>query len=608
VHGLQFREPLAVRLLGLALLFLDVAERRYNPDDFEPYLVEAAGKAPATTGENLVLRPDAEPPAAKMAEAVATCPKFRQTWNHDRPDLTDQSQSGFDLALASIAARLGWTDQETADLLIAARRHTGEKPEKALRPDYVRRTIGRGRAAADELPREDMDVDLSGIVGTPEAGETVSEDIEDPGPIPDDLLRIPGFVAEVIDYTLETAPYPEPVLAFSGALELQAFLAGRKVRDAGDNRTNLYLLALANSGTGKDHPRKVNQQVLLHAGMTGCLGDHFASGEGIEDRMFVQPAMLFQTDEIDGLLTAINKGRDVRFEGIMNVLLKMYTTANALYPMRVKAGKESGGHINQPCLCLFGTAIPHHCYQAMSAKMLDNGFFARLLILEAGPRARGQDYRVQDLPDRILAVAQEWERFRPGTGNLGEFNPKPVIVEHTDAAARVLRDVREHADEEYARAEQADDRVGMAIWARANEKARKLALIHACSENPTAPIISDAAARWAWRFVEHQTRRMLFMAAEHVSQNEFHAKCNELVRVLREWRKRKGNRWMPFWQVNRKLPWSEREHDDVRTALVNMKRVDYDEKRTGGPPKRLYRLRVGAELVARNGSDEAGNR
>ncbi len=139
-------------------------DRRYNPDDFEPYLVEPDDKALPAAGENLVLRAGAEPPAAKMAEAVATCPKFRQTWNHERPDLADQSQSGFDLALASIAASLGWTDQETADLLIAARRHTGEKPEKALRPDYVRRTLALARTSADALGREGPDVDLSALL------------------------------------------------------------------------------------------------------------------------------------------------------------------------------------------------------------------------------------------------------------------------------------------------------------------------------------------------------------------------------------------------------------------------------------------------------------
>ncbi|MEX2387672.1 MAG: hypothetical protein WD534_07330, partial [Phycisphaeraceae bacterium] len=72
-------------------------------------------------------------------------------------------------------------------------------------------------------------------------------EIADPGPMPDEMLRVPGLIGEVMDHCLATAPYPNPVMAFAGALSLQAFLAGRKVRDGGDNRTNIYLLGLAHS-------------------------------------------------------------------------------------------------------------------------------------------------------------------------------------------------------------------------------------------------------------------------------------------------------------------------------------------------------------------------
>jgi len=413
----------------------------------------------------------------------------------------------------------------------------------------------------------------------------------DPGPIPDHLLSVPGFIDEVIAYTLATAPYPERALAFCGALALQALLAGRKVRDEADNRTNLYVLGLANSGAGKDYPRKVNQRILLQVGMAESIGDTFASGEGIEDRLFVQPAVLFQTDEIDGLMTKINLGRDARHEGIMNVLLKMYTSASSLYPMRVKAGKEPG-IIDQPCLCIFGTAIPKHYYEALSLKMLSNGFFARMLIMETGKRGKGQDAAVRDPPGSVLATAQWWADFSPGEkrSNLADWHPIPKVVECTPEAGDVLRAFRERAEVEYGLAEDKVDQAGMAIWARANEKARRLALIYACSANHTDPRVTADAARWACDFVDHQTRRMLFMTAEYVAENEFDARCKKLVATLRKWREKHGDAWMPFWQINRKHPWSEREHEEVRTTLLNQRLLEYQERKTGGTPQRLYRL------------------
>ena len=42
-------------------------------------------------------------------------------------------------------------------------------------------------------------------------------------------------------------------------------------------------------------------------------------------------------------------------------------------------GEELPGVIDQPCLTIFGTAIPNHYYEALSERMLTNGFFARTI-------------------------------------------------------------------------------------------------------------------------------------------------------------------------------------------------------------------------------------
>ena len=435
------------------------------------------------------------------------------------------------------------------------------------------------------------DVDLSGMLcdryDNDEEPHNPAPD--DPGPMPDELLHVPGFISEVMAFCLETAPYPNEVMAFCGALTLQAFLAGRKVRDPGDNRTNLYLLGLAHSAAGKDWPRKVNIRVLHEVGLADCLGERFASGEGIQDALFLSPSMLFQTDEIDGLLQSINKSRDARHENIMSTLLTMYSSANSVFPMRRKAGKESPGVINQPSLVIFGTAIPNHYYEALSERMLTNGFFARMLILECGRRGAGQEPQIRDLPPRILEAASWWRDFQSG-GNLGNHHPIPAVVSHTPEARSVLVDARHMAEAEYERAESLDDAVGTTVWGRVSEQVRKLALLYAVSENHQTPEIGRRAAEWAVAFVMHQTRRMLFMADGHVSRNEFDAMCKEMLRVLRDWKQKRGDDPMPEWELNRRLPWKPRDHEDVRMTLMNQKRIRYEIVPTKTQPRKLYRL------------------
>ena len=197
-------------------------------------------------------------------------------------------------------------------------------------------------------------------------------------------------------------------------MALQSFLAGRKVCTPGDLRPNLYLLALASSGTGKDFPRKVNSRVLFEVGLVGAIGDKFASGEGIQDALVRSNAMLFQNDEMDGVLRQINLDRENRRESIPNILLTLYTSANDVYPIRVKAGQKETIHVNQPHLTLFGTATPQFFYESLSQRMLTNGFFARMIVIDVGKRGAGQTPgSARHLPEAILAIARWWADSGP---------------------------------------------------------------------------------------------------------------------------------------------------------------------------------------------------
>lgn len=414
--------------------------------------------------------------------------------------------------------------------------------------------------------------------------------MDDPGPMPEHMLRIPGFISEVMDYCLATAPYPNQVMAFSGALALQAFLAGRKVRDPGDNRTNLYLLGLAHSAAGKDWPRKINTRILHEIGLAGCTGERFASGEGIQDALHLSPSMLFQTDEIDGMLQSINKSRDARHENIMTTLLTLYSCANSVYPMRRKAGKESPGSIDQPSLVIFGTAIPNHYYEALSERMLTNGFFARMVILECGQRGGGQEPTIVQIPDRVLETARWWHDYRPGTGNLQDWHPVPAIVPHTDEAKKILIAARVEAEAEYQRAELNSDAVGTTVWGRVSEQSRKLALLYAISQDARNPAIGLEAAEWAVAFAMHQTRRMLCMAGRHVSRNDFDAMAKEMLRVLRAWSEKRANRPMPEWELSRRLPWKPSDHDEVIKLLRKQKLVDCGPSPSKTKPGTIYWL------------------
>lgn len=512
---------------------------------------------------------------------------FVDTWERRRHDLVDQSASSYDLSLATIAAYHGCSDEEIATLLFQWRTKHGDRPEKARRLDYIQRTISRARGSIPDTEG----VDLSGFsrITSEEPEPTEFPEVSthtnhvDPGIIPIEMFRVPGLISELMDHCLSTSPYPNIPLAFCGALALQATLAGRKIRDESDVRTNIYLLALANSGSGKDWPRKINSQVLHEIGRLDSIGERFASAEGIEDSLSRQPVTLFQTDEIDSLLRSIGNSRDTRHDGILSCLMTIYSASNSIYPVRKRAGKDSPGVIDQPCMVLYGTAIPQHYYEALSERMLTNGFLSRTLIVEARKRPSGQEGSIAPVPRRIIDVAKWWLENGGVRGNLASTHPDPRTVIVTAKAKDLLKESRIEADEEYARAEDANNAVGMTIWSRAQEHVRKLALIHAVSESHQSPEIDTKAVRWADRFVRHQIRRLLYMVEGHVAINPFDSQCLKLIRKIKE---AGGN--MSHMDALRAMRIDAKAMRDIVESLIQQGKILASSQKTKGKPHTRY--------------------
>ena len=121
--------------------------RRYNPGDFIELLdelgVETSRPHSSQGAGGLRINLNAAIPEDLLNEWLARDSRFRATWRRQRHDLRDQSQSGYDLALADFGARAGLTDQQIVDLIIHHRRLHAQKPR--TRVDYYERTISKAR-------------------------------------------------------------------------------------------------------------------------------------------------------------------------------------------------------------------------------------------------------------------------------------------------------------------------------------------------------------------------------------------------------------------------------------------------------------------------------
>lgn len=418
-----------------------------------------------------------------------------------------------------------------------------------------------------------------------------TEEKEEASPCPefnDELLNVPGFIGEVMNYTLETSHRKQPVLALSAAIALQSVLAGRKVADEWNTRTNVYILALAPSGAGKDRPRAVNDIILTDAECDNLIGaEDFASDTGIITAVSQNPATLFQGDEIGEALKSMSGSKNDHKKAIPSLLMKLYSQASGIYRGKAYADSSKRKEIINPCVTIYGTSVPGNVFDGLTIDQLTNGFFSRLIIFESKNYSKPNKPNLKEVPISILEAAMWWNKFDP-MGNLavrgisGEkiSRVQPHIIPYTEEAQAIQHDLESIVEKKL----KTSDPAGQAIWARAVEKARKLALIYACSEDYHDLKVSASAASWGCNLAQCLTDKMICDANDWIHDGEFDKIQKKVIRDIK-----KSNNRLPFYKMKNVVlkRVSIKLRDDILNNLLETGQIEIIEEEGG---KKFYQV------------------
>ncbi|MDD3470908.1 MAG: DUF3987 domain-containing protein [Thermoguttaceae bacterium] len=373
------------------------------------------------------------------------------------------------------------------------------------------------------------------------------------------------------------AKRPHRQLAFAGAIALVGCLAGRRICDEMNCRTNIYVMGLANSASGKDFPRSVSMQILTAAGLHHYIGGKIGSGEGLLDSLNRSLNRLHHTDELSVMLSEIASGKNPAKESIMGALLSLYSDSSNVSVQRTLAKQEKTVVYDQPCVCLFGTAVPKLYYGAMNEKMLSNGFLSRLFIVDGGNRAPTNYRKREPIPERIVEYAKWWANFNPITDQ-----KSPFTVTYSADAVTAIRELDALADSECSRAGFADDNVKLSVWGRVSEQTRKLALICAASRyydflgDITSLRISKTDIDLCSKIVLHTTKRMLWFANRYSASSPTMTLCTRILDKLRIVKKP-----MPRSMLLRTLHVSSKELTPAIDTLLERGDLEIDYSNVG---------------------------
>ena len=419
----------------------------------------------------------------------------------------------------------------------------------------------------------------------------------DPGPFPHHLLEVDGFLGMVCETILANSHRPQPILALGASLSLLSVVAGRKVRDEIDTRPNLYSIGVAPSGGGKEAARRVIKDLLYLAGAGDRVGEGIASHAGLVTAVAQAPSSIWLLDEVGRWFRSVGTGAAnaaPHLMGIVTNLLKLYSSSNTVFLGDCYADPSKKVSVNQPNVVMYGTTVPQSLYEGLNAESITDGLLARVMVWEA-PATRPPKQKPQADPPSpsLVNLIREWLAWVPGSGNLANENPQPYTVRATPEAAAILDAMDETAD---ARLDELGDPLGT-LWTRAAEKARKLALLRACSSTiypgRAGFEIDERAAQWACELATWATERMIYLAHQWVSDGAFDCKRKRVLRAI-EASGKDGLTGSELCRRTQSL--SPRERQEVLEALVQSGEINLsisDSNRPGRNATRYFAAKVG---------------
>jgi hypothetical protein len=355
---------------------------------------------------------------------------------------------------------------------------------------------------------------------------------------PPDLIPQTGLLGELVLWILETSIRPQPELAVAAAAAFLGAVYGRRYRTTTDLRTNLYLVGVAPSGSGKDHARKCIDRLACEGMATQYLGgSKIASGPGLVSALRRFPSQLFMIDEFGIYLAALTgQAAAAHHRDLMATMMELYSSASVTYRGTEYADAEKRPRVEliQPNACIYGTTTPDQFYGALTSMQGLDGSLARFLVVHAPddppPRARVDCAPPpRELVDSVRALV---DRPPPG-GNLAGAGGSKVntIVPTVAPMDPAVQDAWELLDEQ-ARG-LATDAGGRAIYARTAENAAKLALVAAVSRNPDVPIIGPEEFRWGREFALWSSNRLVAEVGRRVADSQAERDTKRVAEIVR---------------------------------------------------------------------------
>jgi hypothetical protein len=338
-----------------------------------------------------------------------------------------------------------------------------------------------------------------------------------------DVVRLPapfrGPMAVAVSAALAVAPKPQPALTTLAALIGMAACIPGHCRLPSGARMNLYGLAAAETGAGKDLPRNVARAIALAGGAVEI--GRPASGQGLEDSLIAGRPMLCEIDEIGHVLKAVNDSKaPPHLVELTRTYLALYSASSNRYNCRVRANGKPGATsmprvIENPCVSLLGFSTPEKLGEALGI-----GSFA-MGDADVEQRRVSEPFKLPDVFKGYQAALGQ------GLAIGSEGRGEEIVVRYGPGVSDRLDVLVREFSLEVARSP-----FSKALRARSFEKVERVAGVLAVFDAPRAPVMTLEHVQWATEFVRSSNAALERFAADFMHGGQVQADAHRVLGVI----------------------------------------------------------------------------
>ena len=380
----------------------------------------------------------------------------------------------------------------------------------------------------------------------------------------------------------------QPEFAFSASLAFIATLAARKFVFSG-LCSNLYLLNVAPSGSGKDAPQQKLKEYFLDLKADNLLGaGDYVSDASLMDTLSFKPVRLDIMDEAGGILRSINSGKAEYNSKMADVLAELYTSSNSKFLGRQTA-EGVKGECYRPNVSILASTTPTGFQEGVTRRAIEKGLLGRFLIFQGSgtnPAERISKFTrlSADALDRmryILSMKPEESGER-----IGNIPQQYLTIEADKKANALLDDI--FAEFDQLRMESDQTSPLLPIIARLYQQMCKITLIHSVARLRVGaqPKVTVEDVQFGY-----ETILYYFHNIGKIVENNVHDSFQErLISQVKEYILKKGGEVTKKQLTDKTRSMNRRQREQLVLDMVDAGELVVDSRLVDGSNKTVYRL------------------